>query len=177
MQLGIFHVSTGHFYISFGEMSTQIFAGWVVWFLLLSCISSYNLDISSLIDIWLEFFFSHSVGCLLTLLILSFDEKIRFLILCSPIYLFFSRNISGVKIMLLPDSRLYYKATAIKTVWCWHKNRHIDKWKRRKSPAIDPCNYGQFICDKGGKTIQWRKESFFNKQSWENGQLHVKEWN
>ena len=70
----------------------------------------------------------------------------------------------------LPDFRLYYEATVIKTVWYWPKHTHKTDTQingTEQSPEINPHTWSINL-NKGDKNIQWRTDSLFNNKCWEN---------
>ena len=56
-----------------------------------------------------------------------------------------------------------------------YKPMKQDRKPRKKKK--NPCTYGCLIFDKGGKNIQWSKDTSSINCAGKTGQLHVKEWN
>ena len=77
------------------------------------------------------------------------------------------RKKNGAGRINLPDFRLYYKATVLKIV-CTGTKIEIRPMEQDRKPKDYLCTYWHLIVDKGGKNIQWKKDSLFSKWFWEN---------
>jgi hypothetical protein len=74
-------------------------------------------------------------------------------------------NTGGVIILVF---KLYFRAIAVKTEWCWLKNRHEDQWNSVEDSDRNPHSYTHLSFDKGTQNIHCRKNSLFDKCCGEN---------
>jgi peptide subunit release factor 1 (eRF1) len=54
-----------------------------------------------------------------------------------------------------------YKATAIKKVWYWHKNKTINETEQKIHKQIYTCD--KMVINKGAKAAQQKKDNLSNK--------------
>ena len=65
-----------------------------------------------------------------------------------------------------PDSKAYYRATVVTTVWYRPKNKPTEERKRTGSPGTASHKYSQVIFNKEAKVIQQSKNNLNKQNRW-----------
>ena len=86
----------------------------------------------------------------------------------SPYSQYSSKQKEKAEGIMLPDFKLYYKATVTKTAWHLYQNRYVDQWNRTEDSEAMSHIYNHLIFDKPDKNKQCGKNYLFNKWCWEN---------
>ena len=85
------------------------------------------------------------------------------------------RKKNGAEGINLPDFRLYYKATVIKTAWYWHKKEKYTPMEQDRKPRDKHALMGTLSLTKEARSYNGKKTASSISGAGKTGQLHVKE--
>ena len=71
---------------------------------------------------------------------------------------------------ILPDFKIYCKATITKSTPYLPKNKHINRWNRIQSPKINSCMYSQLIFDKSARNYKTPRGKHRQNTLWHKSQ-------